>query len=256
MQQNIVVRVARHCCWCGVHGIIANRWTRKIRRMVGAYCNRYMTTWVTGRRTFTAYDLFHPKTYYYTYYKYIYINNNNIYSIRVGIIITGMRARMWYYYVCVRSGRKTSFEHNNRQRATVWELRCIRGAVAGLKECARRGVGGRTVASGTAQHGRLLTSDNRYLLLRVCVSIIYLYRHTRHTSADVRWHARGRCGFSLFFFYTPPAPCLAGRGFSIFARFVRRRHHNNNTQETIAVDWKLIVVLHVPRFRFDRCGVV
>jgi len=37
-----------------VAGVIANRWTRKIRRMVGAYCNGYMTTWVTWRRTFTA----------------------------------------------------------------------------------------------------------------------------------------------------------------------------------------------------------
>jgi hypothetical protein len=44
---------------------------------------------------------------------------------------------------------------------------------------------GETMASGTAQHGRLLTSDNRYLLLRV----YNIYTGTQHTSADVRWHA-------------------------------------------------------------------
>ena len=135
-----------------VAGVMANRWTRKIRRMVGAYCNGYMTTWVTWRRTFTAVGrvqhysvrFISPEDILYIYiYIYTYtFNNNNIYSIHVGIIITGMRARMWYYYVCVRSGRKTSFEHNNRQRATVWELRCIRGAVAGLKEWEWQGEGG------------------------------------------------------------------------------------------------------------------
>lgn len=143
MQLNIV-RVPRHCCWClqpigergkfeewSVH-IVMGTW---LHESLGGVPLRPSAVYST-----TAYDLFHPKTYYIYIYTYTF-NNNNIYSIHAGIIITGMRARMWYY-VCVRSGRKTSFEHNNRQRATVWELRCIRGAAAGLKEWEWQGEGG------------------------------------------------------------------------------------------------------------------
>lgn len=124
--------------------------------MVGAYCNgkycndymSHLAAYLYGRRPCSALSVrfISPEDIIYTYT----FNNNNIYGIHVGIIITGMRARMWYY-VCVRSGRKTSFEHNNRQRATVWELRCIRVAAAGLKEWEDRGKEDRSKWHGTAR---------------------------------------------------------------------------------------------------------